>query len=313
MLRLLAGLMVGLCLVLPAHAADPVFAKDGSVGMVPPAGMTQSEAMQGFEDRPARASILIAEMPPQAYPEVRTSFSDPAALATKGVTIEKRRDVELAGGVKGMLMTGYQTVGASAIRKWILLAAGESTTALVTAQLPDEATARYPDAAIEAALLSVVFRPPPTTQEQLAKLPFRVSELEGYRVVKVLGGSAAVLTKGPKDMVEGAEQPYFVAAYGMGDVRDDDRPSFARRAIASVPGVRELRLERGGPLRIGGQPGFEIIAKGEDARSGKPVKVAQWISFGRAGYVRMIGVAAEEGFEADFTALRALRDGVEAR
>src|SRR5687767_937671 len=108
--------MVGLCLVLPAHAADPVLAKGGSVGLVPPAGMTPSEAMQGFEDRGARASILIAEMPPQAYPEVRTSFSDDAALAAKGVTIETRRDVELAGGVKGMLLSGYQSVGPAAMR-----------------------------------------------------------------------------------------------------------------------------------------------------------------------------------------------------
>jgi hypothetical protein len=313
MLRLFAGLMVGLCLVLPAHAADPVFAKGGSVGLVPPAGMTPSEAMQGFEDRGARASILIAEMPPQAYPEVRTSFSDDAALAAKGVTIETRRDVELAGGVKGMLLSGYQSVGPAAIRKWILLAAGESVTALVTAQLPDEAAARYPSAAIEQSLLSVAFRPPPTTDEMLARLPFRVAALEGYRVVKVFGGSTVLLTKGPNDVIEGTDQPYFIAAYGMGDIRDDDRPSFARRAVASVPGVRELKLERGGPLRIAGQPGFEIIAKGEETRTGKPVKVAQWISFGRASYVRMIGVAAAEGFDTDFTALRALRDGVEPR
>jgi hypothetical protein len=313
MLRLFAGLMVGLCLILPAHAADPVFAKGGSVGLVPPAGMIPSELVQGFEDRGARASILIAEMPPPAYQEVRDSFSDAAALAKQGVTIEKRRDVDLAAGVKGQLLSGYQTVGTVTLRKWILLAAGEATTALVTAQLPDDATARYPDTAIEEALLSVVFRPPPTTEQLLAKLPFRVSPLEGYRVVKVLGGSAVLMTKGPNDVLDGAEQPYFVAAYGMGDVRDDERPSFARRAVASVPGVREIKLERGGPLRIAGQPGFEIIANGEDVKTGKPVKLAQWISFGRSGYVRMIGVAAAEGFDTDFTALRALRDGVEPR
>lgn len=313
MSRLLASLAIGLCLILPARAAEPVFANGSSVGLVPPAGMTPSEVMQGFEDRAARASILIAEMPPPAYKEVSDSFADPANLAKKGVTIEKHRDVELAGGVKAQLYSGYQNVGAGAVKKWILLAAGENTTALITAQLPDDAAARYPDASIEQALLSVVFRPPPSAEEQLAKLPFRISALGGYRVVKVLGGSAVLMTKGPNDVLEGGEQPYFVAAYGMGDVRDDDRPSFARRAVASVPGVRELKLERGGPLRIAGQPGFEIIAKGEDAKTGKPVKVAQWISFGRSGYVRMIGVAPAEGFDADFTALRALRDGVEPR
>lgn len=313
MLRLLAGLMVGLWLILPAEAADPVFAKGGSVGLVPPAGMVPSEQVQGFEDRGAKASILIAEMPPPAYREIRESFADGAALAKQGVTIEKRRDIELAGGVKGQLLSGYQTVGAIALRKWILLADGKAQTALVTAQLPDEAAVRYPDAAIEQSLLSVVFRPPPSTEELLARLPFRVTPLEGYRIVKVLGGNTVLLTKGPNDMLEGTGQPYFVVGYGMGDIRDDDRPSFARRAMSSIPGVREVRLERGGPLRIGGQPGFEIVAKGEDAGTGKPVKLAQWISFGRSGYVRMIGVAGADGFDTDFTALRALRDGVEPK
>lgn len=312
MLRLLASLAIGFCLVLPAAAAEPVFARDGTVGLVPPPGMVESGAIQGFEDRNAHASILIVEMPKAAYEDVRGGFGD-EALAKNGVTIEKRRDVELAGGVKGLLLSGYQSVGAGAVKKWILLAAGANSTALVTAQLPDAAAGRYPDTAVEQALLSVVFRPPPSIDEQLAKLPFSVSALDGFRVVKVVGNSAALLTKGDSDALDGSGQPYFIVAIGPGDVREDDRPSFARRAVSGVPGVRELRLERGGPLRIAGQPGFEIIASGEDAKTGKPVKIAQWLSFGRNAYVRMVGVAPAEGFDTSFTALRALRDGVELK
>ncbi len=314
MLRLFAGLMVGLCLILPAHAADPVFAKGGSVGLVPPAGMTPSELVQGFEDRGARASILIAEMPPPAYQEVRDSFSNAAALAKQGVTIEKRRDVELAGGVKGQLLSGFQSVGTVALRKWILLAAGEGTTALVTAQLPDEASARYPDPAIEQALLSVVFRPPPTTEELLAKLPFRVSPLEGYRVVKVLGGSAVLLDQGPERRAGWRRPALFRRRLRHG--RRARRRSAELRAAGRRLGAgraRDSGWSAAGRCASPASRASRSSPRARTSKTGKPVKVAQWISFGRSFYVRMIGVAAAEGFDADFTALRALRDGVEPR
>lgn len=307
----LAIAMAATLLAVPAQAADPVFVRDGTVGLVPPPGMVESAAVAGFEDREARASILVAEMPPQAFREISGNFAADGLLQ-KGVTIEKRRDVDLADGVKGVLLSGYQTVGASAVKKWVLIAGGTHVTALLSAQLPESASARYPDAAIEAALLGVVLRAPPSVDELAAKLPFRIELPEGYRLAKVLGG-AAVVTKGSGEVIDGGEKPFFTVAVAPGDIREDDRASFARRALASVPGVKDVRPERGGPLRIGGQPGFEIVANGEDIRTGKPVKVAQWLSFGRASYVRMIGVAPQASFDADFTALRALRDGVELK
>lgn len=316
-IRLAAGLvLLLLAAAAPARAADPVFPRNGTIGLVPPPGMVESEQVPGFEDRPARASILIAEMPPQAFAEISGNFAADG-LVQQGVTIEKRRAVELAGGVKGVLLQGYQTVGASAVKKWILIAGGSKVTALLSAQLPETASERYPDAAIEAALLSVVLRAPPSLDELVSRLPFRLDLPVGYRIVRVLGGGAALVAKDAAGKgteaggaIEPGTEPFFTVAIAQGDIREDDRPSFARRAIASVPGVKEIRPERGGPLRIGGQPGFEIIARGEDARTGKPVKMAQWIAFGRTSFLRMVGVAPEASFDADFTDLRALRDGV---
>ena len=296
---------------LPA-SAQAVFPNQGSIGLVPPPGMTEIANVAGFEDRAAKASILLVEIPTAVFAGVVSTF-ETDALQKQGVTIEQRRDIELASGTKAVLLTGYQSVGTIALKKWIMLAGGKDMAGIITVQFPEAASTAYPDAAVEAALRTVTFRPPPTQEEMLARLPFTIANLEGYRVLKVLGGSAVLLTKAPEQTQEGEGHPFFIAGVAMGDIREDDRESIAKRAIATVPGVRNLQVERGGPLRIGGQAGFELIAKGEDGRTGKAVKVAQWMRFGRTSYLRMIGVAPAESFDTDFDGMRGLRDGIELR
>ena len=314
MRRLLSAFVTAVLLMWAAQpaSAEAVFPNQGSIGLTPPPGMTEVAGVAGFEDRTAKASILVVEVPSAVFEGVVASFASDA-LQKQGVTVEQRRDIVLASGTKGVLLTGYQSVGAIALKKWILLASGKDMGAIVTVQFPEAAAATYPDAVVEAALKSVVFRAPPTQDEMLARLPFTIANLEGYRVLKVLGGTAVLLTKAPVETKEGEGHPFFIAGVAMGDVREDDRDSVAKRAIATVPGVRNLQIERGGPQRIGGQAGFELIAKGEDARTGKPVKVAQWMRFGRTSYLRMIGVAPAESFDTDFDGMRGLRDGIELR
>ncbi len=311
------GLLVLLALALPGspRAADqpPVFPGGGLVGMQPPGRMVEANGVAGFEDRNAKATILLLDVPLDAFDTVAKDFTD-EALATQGITVTARRDLKLdAGGGSGTLLTGTQTVGPVTLRKWIALVRTDKAAALATVQYPDLASDLYPDAAVEAALRSIVFRRPLTQEEQMAALPFTLALPEGYRIVKVFGPGTVLLTKGESNEMAGSGQPYFIVSVGQGDVREDQRESFAKRAISNVPGVKELRVDRGGPLRIGGMPGSEIVATALDIHSDKEMKVAQWISFGRTGFIRMVGVAPAEGFDTTFDEMRALRDGVQLR
>lgn len=309
--RLAAVALALLATALPA-SAQAIFVNDGTIGIVPPEGMTPIPGVPGFQDRATSASILLLEMPKQAYAEITKNFA-PEELQKQGVTVEKRSDVKLADGVPAVLLKGYQTVGATALKKWILIAGGKDQTGMVTVQFPETAATRYPDATVEKALKTVVFRAPPSTEEMLAKLPFTLGDLAGYQVMKVIGTNAVLLTKADKTENEPEAQSYFIVAVGSGDIREEEREALAKRAISSVPGVKELRIERGGPLRVNGQSGFELVGNALDQKSGKPVKVAQWLRFGRNGYLRMVGVAPSANFDADFTAMRTVRDGIELR
>lgn len=294
-----------------AGAADAIFPRGSIIGLVPPPGMAESRTFSGFEDREKGASILIVDMPPEAFAQLDASFTD-KALAEKNIMVESRAPFTLSGekDTKAVLVTGTQQAGNIKLRKWLLLAGNDTLTALVTFQVPEAEAAAFPDDAVRASFASLAFR---STRDQVAALPFTLTDLAGFRVVRTLGGSTVILTDGPKNIIEGAEQPYFVVAVGAGAPRDDERRQFAVRALAALPGVRDMRIERAEPLRISQHPGYEIMAQGVDARTGEPVKVVQWLRFGATAHMRMLAVTPLAAFPDLYTRLRAIRDGIETR
>ena len=310
-LRPLAAALLLLLSALPAAAADVVFPPGSIVGLVPPPDVEESHSFAGFENRAKGATLLIVDMPPEAFAELEAGFNDDN-LADKGITVEKRASLPLpnAEGTKALLVTGWQQIGAVKVRKWVLLAGNETLTTLVTFQVPEAQAGAFPDAVIRASLASLAFR---STADQVAALPFTLTDLSGFRVVRTLGGTTVILTDGPKNIIEGAEQPYFVVAIGAGAPRDDDRRNFAVRALSALPGVRDMRIERSEPLRISKLPGYEIMAQGVDAKTGQPVKVVQWLRFAPTAHLRMVAVMPLSQFQDLYPRIRAIRDGVDGR
>lgn len=291
-----------------ARAAEPIFPRGVSVGLVPPPGMVESQSFSGFEDRAHTASLIVVDMPAEAYDQIEAGFTAPA-LATKGITLERREPFTVAGA-RALLLEGTQTAGLTKLRKWMLLAGNDALTALLTLQVPESEAAAYPEDVVKAAFASLVIR---SFSDQISGLPFAVTNLAGFRPVRALAGTTLILTDGPKNTVEDGEQPMFVISVGAPAPRDDERRQFAIRALSSLPGLRELRLERAEPQRIQGQPGVEVMANGIDAGSGKPVKVVQWIRFAPSAYIRMVAVTRLDAFPDLYDRLRAIRDGVEPR
>lgn len=293
-----------------ALAADAVFPRGSLVGLVPPEGMVEANAFPGFEDQNKNASILIVEMPPEAYEQVSSGFTD-AALASKGIMVEAREPLTIPDA-KAVLVTGTQAAGALRVRKWVLLAGSDRGTALVTVQVPEANAAALPDAVVHTALQTLAFRAPPSIDEQLKTLPFRLTNLAGFRVMRVIPNNAALLTDGPKNEIEAAAQPLFVISVSPGAPRDDDRLNFAVRALNTTPGFRDMKIERAEPLRINNMPGFEVMATAREAQGNAEVKVVQWMRFGTNGYLRMMAVVKADTFADYYSRLRAIRDGVES-
>ena len=67
-----------------SFAQDAVFPGGSSVGLVPPAGLVASSNFSGFEDPAKGTSIVVTEMPVEAYATIAAKFN-PEGLRETGI------------------------------------------------------------------------------------------------------------------------------------------------------------------------------------------------------------------------------------
>ena len=147
-----------------------------------------------------------------------------------------------------------------------------------------------------------------------ASLESKIKELAGFRLVRAAPNGVALLTDGPKNGIELNEQPLLLITLGPGAPdQPEERHSFARRAISATPGVKDMQIARAEPLRIGGQPGEEMIVEAKDAKSGIALTVVQWLRFGSGGFVRLLCMTRRDAWDQMFPRFRAVRDGIEPK
>jgi len=308
----LAMLMALLVLMPPkgAAAADVIFPAGSRLGLVPPLGMVPSRTFQGFEEPGTKTAILLTTLPADAYEQLAKSMV-PETMKKEGIEVERREAVELPAG-KGFVLTGRQTIEKERYRKWLLIASADDLTALVNVQVPEQAT-NYSAEAVRAALATLAVRAQIPEAEQLSLIPFRIGELAGFHVEDVLPGRAIVLVDPPSQTADDsatAKARMFISALPGGPGEAADRDNFARVAFGQIVGIKDVRLQDAGPLRIANQPGYQTLAKAKDAGTGIDVMVVQWLRFGSGGFLRMIGIARADVWPEMFGRLRAVRDGV---
>jgi hypothetical protein len=298
-------------LVAPAATADAVYPAGSRIGLVPPPGMTASSGFSGYEDRDKRVALVIAALPAAAYADIEKTTT-PESLNKQGMTLESREDVTHPLG-KALLFLGHQQIDGQRVRKWVLVVGGSELTALVTAQVPDAAQSAYPDAAIRAALMSVSVRPTVPVEEQLSLLPFRVSELAGFKVGGVIAGRAVMLTDGKLNDAKAIDTHILVAIAAGAPAQAADRGRFAQEVFEGVPNLKDIRIRSAEPLRIGGAQGHQIMASGRDGATGDEVTIVQWLRFGGSAYLHLVGVARSDGWTQAYARFRQVRDGIELR
>ena len=141
-------------------------------------------------------------------------------------------------------------------------------------------------------------------------MPFKINQLAGFRVVKVLAAGGVIMTEGTSDDI--CKQPYVTVSIGSGAPEQaDDRARFARDLLASAP-LHDLRLQSAEAMRIGGLPGYEIRAQANGLNE-EPLSLVQWVRFGGGGFLRIVGVGRKDDWDALFPRFRAVRDGIEVR
>jgi len=303
-------LFILLALVSPAQADDVAFPIGSRIGLAPPPGMSPSRNFSGFEDAAHSVAVVIAALPREAHWDLRRSTSA-EELKKRGLTFEKREEQKLAAG-DASLVIARQEVDKVKLRKWIFSVLTPDLIALVTVQVPDEAAQLYPETAVRTALSTVTIRATVPVEEQLGLLPFRVGELAQFRIGAVIPGRAIMLTDSATDEPGPDIDSHIVVAVAPGGpAQVADRDTFARDVFGSIPNIKDVHVNSAEPLRIGGQPGHQVMAVGKDARTGADVNVVQWLRFGNGAYLHMIGVARTSAWIPAYARFRQVRDGID--
>jgi hypothetical protein len=105
----------------------------------------------------------------------------------------------------------------------------------------------------------------------------------------------------------------MVAAMSGGPGEPGQWANFARTAFDSIGGIKDIHVQMSEPLRIGGQPGFQTLAKAKDGTTGADIMVVQWLRFGTGAFMQMVGIARSEAWSDEFPRLRAVRDSIDPR
>ncbi|WP_315778145.1 MULTISPECIES: hypothetical protein [unclassified Bradyrhizobium] len=306
--RFFAAATLLMSLLHSAMAAEAIFPPGVRIGLAPLVGLAKAKTFSGFETEDQSVKVLLTELPAAAYGEVKNAFTANPA----GTGSVKPESIETAAG------TAYYTVengrdGATPVRRYSMILPGNGFSGYVAVQIPETASRIYTDDAVRQMFASAVVRKDVPVDEQLAMMPFKVTELSGFKTIRTLGPGALILADGEED--KGFEAAPFVVIGLVAGVAPEagDRARVAQQAATTIPGVREARITMSEPIRIDGQPAYETRLEATSGKDNTPVTVVQWLRFGGPNTLRIIGSAPRDQWSVAFPRFRAVRDGIQPR
>lgn len=309
LLRYLAAVALVVGMTSSALAADPVFAPGARVGMTPLVGLNKAKTFPGFETEDGGVKVLIADLPAEAYGEVANAFkANPGG--TGGI---KPESIETAAGLAYFTVESAKDAAGN-VKRYSMILPGPSFSGYVAVQVPENASKIYTDDAVRQMFKTAVLRNEVPVEEQLALMPFKISELSSFRNVRTLApGAALILSDG--DEKSGFEVAPFmiIGLIGSTPATPDDRGRFAQQIAATIPGVREGKITMSEPVRIDGQPGYETRIDAISGKDNTPVTLVQWLRFGSQTSMRIIGSTPRDNWAKAFPRFRAVRDGIQPR
>jgi hypothetical protein len=293
----------------PALADDVVFPPGLRIGVVPLVGLKPATTFQGFQSQDESVKVLMTELPPEAYSEVMNAFkTNPTALNNV-----KPESIETGAG------TAYYTTedakaGTANVRRYSMIVSGGTFSGYIAVQVPEDASKIYTDDAIRKMFASAKIRKDVPVEEQLAQMPFKLTELANFKTVRTLAAGGAIILADGEESAGFESAPFVVVGVlAAAPATPDDRGRFAQQVLAAFPGIREARLTMSEPVRIDGQYGFETRVDAVSGKDNTKVTVVQWLIFGSRTTLRIVGSSPRDQWEKAFPRFRAVRDGIQQR
>lgn len=306
--RLVAAAILLFGLALPAQAAGVVYLPGLRVGLVPLDGLTAAQGFPGFEDADKGLKVLVREMPMDMFATIDAAVKSDQPLPAD---VARPESFQTTSGRKSYLAHETKTTGDIKTSIYSLILGAEGFSGFVAVEVPEKAMQTYPEPAIRSMLASTTVRAEVPVDEQLASLPFKVTETAGFKTIRTIPPGGAVLFSDATDNSALGGPPYMVVSLAPATpASNDDRGRLARELAQTIPGIKNVRYTNAEPIRIGGRPGYEVRIEAVAAKDEKQVSLVQWLRFGSGAMLRMVASANREDWPQAFPRFRAVRDGI---
>jgi hypothetical protein len=307
---ILAALLPLVLLAGTATASDVVFPRGSRIGLVPLSGIIPLKSGAGFENPDNNLVVTFREMPPSAYEAIEAAVKERKPLPT---AMDNAEAFTTAAGKAYLSRAGGPNSGPKNNRIAIIVSDGK-VAGYIAVDVPEAAAGTYSDQAIRKMLASTTLRSEVPAEEQLALLPFKVSELSGFTKVRTLVPGQAVMLLDSDEEAALSGAPYvLISVARVSADQPDGRERLARQMAMAIPGIVDGRITTSEPMRIGGTPGHEMRIDATSAKDNKPVTVVQWLRFGGGATLRIIAASTREEWPQMFSRFRAVRDGIDPR
>jgi len=266
-----------------------------SVSLVAPKGFEPASGFAGLSNQKTQASVLIVEMPAEAYPQLATLFSDSESAKTnfarQKVNITKVEQVDGIGGEKVPLLSGTQEAGGTKLDKWIALFKGPKTV-MMTVQAPP--AAKMQPAEVKALVASVSLGKEASLDEKLAALPFAVKAAAPFHVVDAIGGAGVLMTAGERNTDPSGTQPLMIVAYQVSaPIKPGQEEKLSETMLRSTRDMQTAEIKDRKRVPFAGQDGV-LISGSFKHPNGSDKSFAQYLAIGPGGrFVRLIVMADE--------------------
>ena len=259
-----------------------------------PEGFAAAKPFAGFINAKSGASIVIVEMPPQAFVDFKKAdFA--AKLAASGFANVAAR--QLSYPAEHIYITAEQATGGGAVSKFLLIFADAQATAMLTVNVlkSDITSGKTKTAEIESMLATARLAAEPAKPQPV---PFTLNYTGPFKAAGTTGGAYLYALDG-KLMPDKPEpgRAVFVVASSIGPVNLDDIAQTSTGALISMFDLDSGTVKQQGAVKIGGLDGYEIEIEAPRKSAGPQAVAYQVILKTKdGGYVRMVGTGnATEG------------------
>jgi len=292
-----------------ANQPERILIPGTSLSLRPPANFVLSDQFSGLVNIDTFSSIVLTELPREAYSELAETFSlSPSEITTlfsaRGFDLEVENVSSLSiQDAQVPFVSGVQTLSGTQVQKYLVLL-GEDSTILLTFNIVGQDS--LSEQAVIETIQSVEIGSVPSVAQKIAELPFTFAAAEPFEVFDVLLGSSVVLTaEGESDFT--GEAPLVIIATSLNPVRTADIAEYSAYLLNSTSGFEDAVITEQSPVDFAGEDGYFVRANSQEGI------VLQYLSIQPDNsYIRMVVTGEQEAIEELLPAIETIQRSVAA-